>query len=59
MPWSNYSREGGRVYDRAALQQPRIASALEAHFVRFARENSGWGYDPIVGALANLRYSVS
>ena len=27
--------------------------------MRFARENSGWGYDPIVGALANLGHSVS
>jgi hypothetical protein len=27
--------------------------------VRFARENSGWGYDRVVRALANLRYQVS
>ena len=24
-----------------------------------ARENSGWGYDQIAGALANLGYAVS
>ena len=27
--------------------------------MRFAKENSGWGYDRIVGALANLGHSVS
>jgi len=27
--------------------------------VQMARENSGWGYDRIVGALANLGYTVS
>jgi putative transposase len=32
---------------------------LEALVVRMARENRSWGYDRIVGALANLRYTIS
>ena len=32
---------------------------VEELVVRFARENSGWGYDRIVGALANLGHQIS
>jgi hypothetical protein len=32
---------------------------LEALIVQIAKENSGWGYDRIPGALANLGYDVS
>jgi putative transposase len=39
--------------------RPRIAAEIEHLVVRLARENSGWGYDRIVGALANLGPTVS
>jgi putative transposase len=39
--------------------RPRIDQELEALVVRMARENRSWGYDRIVGALANLGYRVS
>ena len=39
--------------------RPPIAPELEALVVRMARENHSWGYDWIVGALANLGYTVS
>jgi putative transposase len=39
--------------------RPRIQPELEALVVRMARENSSWGYDRIVGALANLGHLLS
>ena len=39
--------------------RPRIDGEIEALVVRMARENSGWGYDRIVGAMANLGYTLS
>src|SRR5258708_10634474 len=49
-----HRRQIARKFDgskhRASPGRPRIAPGLEALIVRFARENSGWGYDRIVGA---------
>ena len=38
--------------------RPRVERALEDLVVRMAKENIGWGYDRIVGALANLGYTL-
>jgi transposase InsO family protein len=44
---------------RKAPGRPTIDQELEALVVRMARENRSWGYDRIVGALANLGYTIS
>jgi hypothetical protein len=45
--------------NRSYPGRPQVSSELEALVVKMARENSGWGYDRIVGALANLGYRIS
>jgi len=52
------SKFDGSKY-RSYTGRPRIGPAMEALIVQMARENSGWGYDRIVGALANLGHRVS
>jgi hypothetical protein len=44
---------------RRSPGRPRISREIEDLVIRLARENSRWGYDRIVGALANLGYPVS
>ena len=36
-----------------------MAQEIEDLVVRMARENRSWGYDRIVGTLANLGYTIS
>jgi hypothetical protein len=48
--WLEEARQPGR---------PTIAPEVEELIIRFARENKGWGYDRIVGALADLGHVVS
>ena len=47
---SKYRRYPGR---------PRIEPKWEEWIVKMTRENADWGYDRMVGALANLGYTVS
>jgi transposase InsO family protein len=44
---------------RKALGRPSIDPELEALVIRIAQENRSWGYDRIVGALANLGHTIS
>lgn len=45
--------------ERRAPGRPRLDRAIEELIVRMASENRDWGYNRIVGALANLGYEVS
>src|SRR5262245_36722849 len=58
-----YRRLIARKFDgsqsRSYPGRPRISAQVEELVVRLARENSGWGYDRIVGALANLGHHIS
>jgi hypothetical protein len=44
---------------RKAPGRPTIDPELEALVVRMAQENRAWGYDRIVGTLANLGHTIS
>jgi putative transposase len=49
--------DGSRFRLRAG--RPKIDPEIENLVVRMARENLGWGYDRIVGALENLGHRIS
>jgi hypothetical protein len=44
---------------RQSVGRPRIDEETEKLVVRMAKENPSWGYDWIVGALANLGHKLS
>ena len=44
---------------RKSVGRPPVDAEIENLVVRMARENPSWGYDRIVGAMANLGYKVS
>ena len=58
-----YQRLIARKFDGSRSRpypgRPRISARAKELVVRFARENSDWGYDRIVGALANLGHQIS
>ncbi len=61
MGW--YRRLVARKFDGSKSRRypgrPRIDDEIEQWVVRIAKENSDWGYDRIVGAMANLGYTLS
>jgi hypothetical protein len=58
-----YRKLVARKFDGSNLRRypgrPRIDPELEALVVQIANENPSWGYDRIVGALANLNHTLS
>jgi putative transposase len=50
--------KGHGSVQRKAPGRPRVDKALETLVVRMAQENHSWGYDRIVGSLANLGYTL-
>jgi len=58
-----YRRLIARKFDGSKSRRypgrPRIDHEIEQWVVRMAQDNSDWGYDRIVGAMANLDYRLS
>jgi hypothetical protein len=61
MGW--YRRLVARKFDGSKSRRypgrPRMDAEIEQLVVRMAKENTDWGYDRIVGAMANLGYRLS
>lgn len=45
--------------ERKGVGRPRIRQVIVDSILRFARENPAWGYDRILGALANVGYHIA
>ena len=58
-----YRKLVARKYDGSRSRRdpgrPKVDHDIEQLVLRMARENSGWGYDRIVGAMANLGHTLS
>src|SRR5262245_28398170 len=57
-----YRRLVARKFDGSKHRspgRPRVDRTIQDLIVRMAEENRSWGYDRIVGALANLGFEVS
>ncbi len=56
-----YRRLVAKKYDRSKARRvgrPRTAAEIEKLILRMARENPGWGYTRIRGALRNIGYEI-
>jgi hypothetical protein len=53
------ARKFDALKGRRVAGRPRIRREVEQLIVRMAAENRDWGYDRIVGALANLGFAIS
>jgi len=57
--WKLIAQKCDGSTQRQSPGRPKIDPELEALVIRMAQENRSWGYDRIVGALANLGYTIS
>jgi hypothetical protein len=58
-----YRRLVAQKFDGSKIRsypgRPQISSEITELIIKMAKQNSGWGYDRIAGALANLGHVVS
>jgi hypothetical protein len=61
--WAWYRKLIANKFDgskfRKSWGRPRVDQETERLVVRMAKENPGWGYDRIVGAMVNLGIRLS